>query len=115
MSRDRHRCIPCGVRHFPKCKAPAADRVWPLQPLMDIMGRDFMLARWEQQSLYRAMETGLSDARADAWAVRCGLHPESVWPGWCDAALTEMDRAHLAGGWRQAWEWAEAHPTPAAA
>ena len=56
----------------------------------------------------------LDDITADRWAVACGLHPELVWPGWCDAGLTVGDRQAIeSGGWRPAWEWAEAQRSTA--
>lgn len=73
-------------------------RRYPLQPLIDAIGIDGPILRREgtslsvdQQAAYaigvdqsavrRARRLGLSEALADRWAIRAGLHPDLVWDG----------------------------------
>jgi hypothetical protein len=97
---------PCGIctlRHTPMCVA--TDATWPTADLVKAVGADRVRAAWGRNG---PPPERLSDRRADAWAVACGLHPELVWPGWCEAALTPRDARMMAGGWRPAWLWLEA-------
>jgi hypothetical protein len=34
---------------------------------------------------------GLSDKQADRFAIRAGLHPEVVWPGWLETGADDED------------------------
>lgn len=96
-------CPVCSLRHSPRCAL--VPHTWPLEPLLDLLGqrsapRTFLASGAEIQ---RAADEGLSDVMADRWAIRAGVHPAQVWPGWCDAALTVVDRQMLEGGWRHVW------------
>lgn len=93
------RCGICGCYHAPRCRA--THRMWPSAPLLAVPGVTDRPKPSDVPDL-------LDDRSADLWAVKLGLHPEQVWPGWCDAALTVSDDLFVnGGGWRQAWEWAE--------
>lgn len=62
----------------------------------------------------RTLPRDIDDVQADRWAVRCGWHPEQVWPGWCDAGLRYVDAVFVTEGWRPAWlHQLEARPDPA--
>lgn len=106
MSPNPH-CGICHVRHRPNCTAAPKGTRWPLAPLAPLaaaVGGEARLAdRWDWSQIIRARDEGLTDVMADRWATRCRLHPEQVWPGWCDAALTPHDRQFVAEGWRPAW------------
>lgn len=86
-------------------------RTWPIQPLLDLPGvtrrRVQRLGGFSTAQYNRLLATGLSDHQADRTAIRLGIHPALVWADWVDAGLTPVDRAYLAGGWRQAWLWNE--------
>lgn len=101
------RCGICGHYHAPMCMATYA--VWPTAALIETVGsweRVNRLTGWDLDGA--ELPEFLTDRRADHLAIRCGLHPEMVWPGWCEAALTESDRRFVfEGGWRQAWVWGE--------
>lgn len=107
------RCPVCSLCHrsgFPACTVFAP--CWPVEALAAAVGGLDVLAARVGDGVRRAGM--LSDAMADRWAVACGLHPELVWPGWCDAGLTVGDRQAIeSGGWRPAWEWAEAQRSTA--
>ena len=76
---------------------------WPLAPLKaKAGGRKALCARLGIDA--RTLPAEISDVQADRWAIRCGWHPEQVWPGWCDAGLRYVDRVFIEdGGWRQTW------------
>ena len=107
------RCPVCSLWHrsgFPPCTVFAPR--WPVEPLVVAVGGRGGLAARVGHVAWRAGM--LDDITADRWAVACGLHPELVWPGWCDAGLTVGDRQAVeSGGWRPAWEWAEAQRSTA--
>jgi hypothetical protein len=89
-----------------ECQQP--DRRWPLTPLLEqVGGTHSMLVKRggvSGRDVARAAELGLSDRQADHWALRCGLHPAMVWPGWAAAALTPLDDQFInRGGWRPAY------------
>lgn len=108
------RCPVCTLTHTPLCPPPPA--AWPARALIDAAAGTRRMA---EALGWRAPSGGLADRllddiTADRWAVACGLHPELVWPGWCDAGLTVGDRQAVeSGGWRPAWEWAEAQRSTA--
>lgn len=100
------RCGICATWHLPPCVA--TDRTWPSAALIARIGSATKVAAVMGVARARMPEL-LTDKQADRLAVRCGLHPEQVWPGWCEAGLTVGDDLFVnGGGWRQAWEWAEA-------
>jgi hypothetical protein len=83
---------------------------WPLEPLLEATGLTLHgLAEKTGGDPYGYTDTGLSDAVADRWAIRCGNHPGEIWPAWFDAGLTVLDREYVEGGWRPAWLWNETH------
>lgn len=73
--------------------APA--RRWPVEPLLALPGvteRDVCRALHVSGAKWRALiDRGLDDYQADRAAIRLGLYPEVVWPGWLDAAIDEID------------------------
>ena len=87
---------------------------WPVEPLV-VYGRAHgmsitrigALTGLSGSNWVHARARGLTDHQADLAAVRLGLHPAELWPGWFDAGLTVLDRDYLCGGWRQAWLWKE--------
>lgn len=85
---------------------PAAPRIWPLQPLLDL-GHSIRHIQATcgigGSELAAARTHGLTDAQADRLAVRLGHHPANIWPGWVAAGLGPLDHDYLASGWRQAW------------
>lgn len=59
---------------------------YPLAPLMDAAGiatmAELRLSFPMGGTTYRqVIDEGLSEVQADRWAVRLGLHPTEVWPG----------------------------------
>lgn len=109
---SRARCQTCSLHHRPRCK-PHPQR-WPLGPLVEAVANDTRRGRGRihdvalclgvsGESVRSAAEFGLTDEQADRWAIRCGLHPAYVWPGWIDAGLTVRDAQFVASGWRPAW------------
>ena len=79
--------------------------MWPVQPLVDRCGgvRKMCASAGIEP---KGIPDLISDVQADRWAIRCGYHPNQVWPGWSDAGLTERDRLFIeSGGWRQSWLW----------
>ena len=102
------RCPDCAIRHRGGRCHPLP--VWPTKPLLERCGGLKVLYEALGWSANRgAVPDMISDATADRWAVRCGFHPDQVWPGWSEAGLTLRDRRFLDGnGWRQAWLWQEA-------
>lgn len=107
------RCQTCSVIHAPKCPTSASTLRWPTQALLDAVGGLQGLADRLGWTSSKGHPPLLSDQAADHYAVRCGLHPEQVWPGWCDAGLTDRDYRFIHnGGWRQAWIWDEQYATP---
>lgn len=85
---------------------------WPIEPLLHrtkLTGHGLRAQARIHSTIYNtAVEEGLTDRQADTWATRCGLHASQVWgQEWDEAGLSELDRWHLAGGWRQAWLWNE--------
>ena len=107
MSTPR-RCPDCAMRHPGGRCHPLP--MWPTRPVVEFCGG--------QKALYEALGWStnhggppdmISDATADYWATRIGVHPDVIWPGWSEAGLTPRDRRFLEGnGWRQAWLWQEA-------
>lgn len=98
------RCPRCAIRHTPRCPAPR----WPVEPLTDRLRYPTRDLNVSSAELARQTTTGLSDAMADRWAVRCGFHPSEVWPEWHEAGLTVTDDLFVnGGGWRPAWLAAE--------
>lgn len=81
----------------------ATDATWPAANLIAKAGNTARLC--ELLGISRgSVDPWLTDEQADRWAVRCGWHPEQVWPGWCDAGLRYVDRVFIEdGGWRQTW------------
>jgi hypothetical protein len=92
-----------------RCGPQVAALRWPVQPLLD----NTSLTPSDLRTLVgggkygQLVAEGLTDQQADRWAIRGGVHPGCVWDSWFDAALTPLDEAHVAGGWRQAWLWAD--------
>ena len=96
-------CKVCSVRHTPHCSTPTRDATWPTAPLLKIVGGPANLAR-NVGTDCKGIPEFVGDRQADSMAVACGLHPEMVWPGWCEAGLTDRDRRFVnEGGWRQSW------------
>ena len=105
------RCPLCLTWHTPQCRATPPDTRWPLQPLADAVGGRAELAdRIDSGNVSIGMRDGLSDHQADQWAVRLGYHPEQIWPGWCETALTYTDAAAIEGS-RRVWLWRETQRT----
>jgi len=83
--------------------------MWPTKPLIDRYGSGRALMEALGMTS-KGLPDMLSDVQSDRWAIRLGLHPNEVWPGWSDAGLTCRDRRFLEGnGWRTAWLWNETH------
>lgn len=100
------RCPLCTLCHSPHCYAvPKATR-WDVEPLIQRVGVGRATELFGDE-LRKARRAGLTDNKADRWAVRAGLHPEEVWPGWCEKALTPLDAIHVDEGRRSAWLWRE--------
>lgn len=95
------------------CKA--TDHTWPTAALIARVGGRRQLC--DQLGIdIRTMPSEISDVQADRWAIRCGFHPNQVWPGWSDAGLRYVDRVFLESGWRQAFmHWERTVGTEAAA
>lgn len=73
---------------------PPPTLVYPLAPLMEAAGLRTMAelrARCPMngQQYRRVIDHGLSEVQADRWAVKLGLLPAEVWPGWVDDAKVE--------------------------
>jgi hypothetical protein len=111
----RARCPVCSLYHrngYPSTCVP--DRRWPLAPLLAVMTAEQrtnvpVTLGISGGMMSMAEGEGLPDPTADRVAIRLGLHPGEIWSDWFDAGLTEHDRTFVAEGWRQAWEWNEAH------
>lgn len=85
-------------------------RLWPVEPLLDLghNARAICLALHISGSSWAtARDHGLTDRQADRAAIRLGVLPHLVWPGWVEAGLTPLDRVWLEQGWRQAWLYRE--------
>jgi len=81
-------------------------RTWPTAALIARCGDRVKMCNALGISPKGGLQDELSDAVADRWAIRCGYHPEQVWPGWTEAGLRYVDRVFLESGWRQAWlQW----------
>lgn len=94
-------CPTCSTRHTPRCQ-PA--RTWPMEALEAHARHGLAHSLGISTDTYRlAMERGLSDTKADRYAIRLGVHPSEVWEDWVDAGLSVPDRVFLENGWRQAW------------
>lgn len=108
----RMECGTCTIRHTPRCQTGT----WPVEPLLMLVGGtvgDLGTALGMNRGKIRsAIVAGLDDFKADRWAVRCGFHPASVWPGWLDAGLTVRDADYVANGWRPAYEWNQTRARP---
>lgn len=89
---------------------------WPLAPLLAMVTVDNVarVLGVSGATLAHAREHGLTDRQADTWAVRCGLHPAMVWPGWIEHGLTEGDRQFVFGseGCEPGWRPAAGYDTP---
>lgn len=72
---------------------PLVPRPWSFEPLAARIGgsRNDQAARLgtTQRSVCRWLHTGLTDEQADYFAIRIGLHPALVWPGWHEAAFPD--------------------------
>jgi hypothetical protein len=102
-----NRCTVCLTAHVPRCPGARALR-WPAEPVFAAAGgsrRTVMaLLHVSAEEVARVEREGLSDRQADQWAVRLGLHPSMLWPGYDRAGLTVADETFIwAGGWRNAW------------
>jgi hypothetical protein len=80
---------------------PGALSGWPLQPLLDAVGltasRLSVTLGLSGTAIRIARQRGLTDAQADEWAIRLGLHPLLVW-GWAwieEAASAARRPAHV--------------------
>ena len=81
----------------------ATDATWPLEALVVKAGGAQRLCERMGMSP-GSMVVNLTDTQSDEWAVKCGWHPEQVWPGWIDAGLRHVDAVYVnEGGWRHAW------------
>lgn len=104
-------CPRCSVKHSPMCE----ERMWPIEPLLDRFVPEYGVTELGKRlgcghhRFVELADAGLTDVMADRWATRLGLHPEAIWPGWCDAGLTVADRWFMESGWRQVFEWTEAN------
>lgn len=74
---------------------------WPLQPLLDAAGltasRLSLTLGLSGTTIRLARGRGLTDAQADEWSIRLGLHPLLVW-GWAwieEAAWAARRPAHV--------------------
>lgn len=80
-------------------KGQRSPRPFALAPLLDRLRRDYGLDETEARALVdtgaetwrRASREGLTIWTADAWAIRCGLHPAEVWPDWIKLAAADDD------------------------
>lgn len=65
---------------------------YPLEPLLRLAGGHsaMELAGIASSEISRARTEGLTELRADRWALRCGLTPYEVWPEMVDAAIDEV-------------------------
>ena len=103
MSASR-RCPDCAIRHAGGRCHPLP--MWPLTPLLVKCGGIARLKAALVNKPNGGFPDLISDEQADRWAIRCGFHPNQVWPGWSDAGLTERDRLFIeSGGWRRSWLW----------
>ena len=114
QTRDKHLTCPlCGaysLHHHRNnggrvvwCKA--TDAIWPTAPLVAKAGGILETCRLLGIEK-RTIPTHINDVQSDQWAIRCGWHPNQVWPDWSDAGLRYVDRVFLESGWRQAWlQW----------
>lgn len=111
MKSTRRPCPLCGLNgaHHPRgdtgrvvwCKA--TERTWPLAPLVAKAGGLARLCRLLGIN-NRGLPAQLTDVQADHWALRCGWHPDHVWPDWSAAGLRYVDDVFVnGGGWRPAW------------
>jgi len=99
------RCPVCTLTHDPHC-ASTRDLRWPIEPLTAITGSCNGIVRLcgaAGGTVSHAALYGLTDRQADLWATRLGRHPDTIWPGWCAAALTPLDEMAVTG-WRPAWQ-----------
>lgn len=60
-------------------------RPFPLEPLLEVLGRPPIAAvarqcKVHRRQVYRWRDEGLSLSQADHAAIAAGLHPTSVWP-----------------------------------
>ena len=111
MKSTRRPCPLCGLNgaHHPRgdtgrvvwCKA--TERTWPLAPLVAKAGGQRALCRLLGLP-HKGLPAQLTDVQADHWALRCGWHPDHVWPDWSAAGLRYVDDVFVnGGGWRPAW------------
>ena len=109
MSR---RCPECHTDHQPRCPDRTANLRWPIEPLLTAARctttHDLAdLLHVGRNTTAHAAVNGCTDRQADHWAAKLGWPAALLWPHWCDGMLSALDEMHLAGGWRQAWEWSE--------
>jgi len=69
----------------------------PLAPLIKQMNtatyNDLgLIVGAKRSTMQRAATYGVTIHQADHWAVRCGLHPSSVWPEYFDLAAQMSER-----------------------
>ena len=82
-------------------------RPFPLQPLLEatsvpLTGLPRRLGT-STTTVRRAATTGLTEAQADQWSVKLGLHPGTIWSAWweptgsgCGGPLGGHERADVA-------------------
>ena len=86
-------------------------RPWPFQPLFDLASARTVngfseLVGAARTTVVRAAEQGCTEAQADAWSIRAGLHPLYVYGwAWVLAGLAPLDQVRFGegGGWRPLW------------
>lgn len=66
---------------------------WPWAPLGEALGGSLRTQSdrlgVDQGQVCRWRRNGLTDAMADRCAIRAGLHPRAVWPGWDDVGQAD--------------------------
>lgn len=79
---------------------PAGLRLFPLAPLLERSGFSQGAladrAGVDRRTVCRKVHEGLTEAQADVWAVRCGLHPSAVWGQLWWATAPDAEEVHLA-------------------
>jgi len=93
MTDPFDRCPHCNVIHANGCPPR-----WPAADLVAFAGSRLQLAAMLGLNSTGKIPVDLSDAHADRWAIRCGVHPSLVWPDWFDAfERFESQRCDLSG------------------
>lgn len=91
-------CLTRGAGGSVPSPEPACLSLKRLAPILGVTPRT--ITRWATH--------GLNDTHADQAAITLGTHPACIWPGWDEAALTDIDRVFVWGapgaepGWRPA-------------